>query len=72
MIDAENDESFNSIYEHRKGAKDRSINANSELLGFSNERGPMNNSSFQDLLVQPGESQLLFSRSGERDRANLE
>ena len=63
MIDAENDESFNSIYEHRKGAKDRSINANSELTGFSNERGPMNNSSFQDLLVQPGESQLLFCES---------
>ena len=71
MIDAENDESFNSIYEHRRGAKDRSVNANSELLMFPS-RGPMNSSSFQDLLVAPGESQLLFSRSGERDRANLE
>lgn len=71
VIDEATDQSFNDIYEHRKGAKERSMNTNSELLVFP-ERSPMNCSSFVDLLVGPGESQLLYSRSGERDRSNLE
>ena len=36
------------------------------------EKHPINNSSFRDLLIQSGESQLLYSRSSERDTAALE
>lgn len=36
------------------------------------EKSPMNNSSFSELLVGPGQSQLLYSKSSERDRAALE
>lgn len=70
VIDADNDESFTSIYEHRRRAKDCTIN-NSEALMFP-DKGPLNNSSFMDLLAEHGESQLLYSKSGERDRAALE
>ena len=45
----EDDEKFIRIYEHRKGAKDRSINnSQRELLMFS-EKNIMNSSSFNDL-----------------------
>ena len=70
VIDADNDESFTSIYEHRRRAKDCTIN-NSVALMLP-DRGPLNNSSFMDLLAEHGESQLLYSKSGERDRAALE
>lgn len=70
VVDADNNETFTSIYEHRRRAKDCTIN-NSEALMFP-EKGPLNNSSFMDLLAEHGESELLYSKSGERDRAALE
>ena len=56
---------FDSIYEHRRGAKDRS-----ESKTFSESSSPLNNSSFFGL--EDGESELLYSKSSERDRAVLE
>lgn len=55
---------FDSIYEHRRGAKDRSVN------NTVAETSPLNNSSF--LGLENGESELLYSKSSERDRAALE
>ena len=58
---------FDSLYEHRRAAKDRSV---TESLYF--DRNPMNNSSFHNLLIGEGESQLLYSKSSERDKIALE
>ena len=58
---------FDSLYEHRRAAKDRSV---TESLYF--DRNPMNNSSFHNLLIGEGESQLLYSKSAERDKIALE
>lgn len=66
----EDDDDFNNIYEHRKVAKDRMAESVSASLWF--EKSPLNNSSFNELLVGAGESQLLYSKSSERDRAALE
>ena len=69
MIDVENDDAFLKNLEHRRGAKDRSINNTAVLI---QEKGPLNSSSFNDLVLAPGQSQLLYSKSGERDRTSLE
>ena len=66
----EDDDDFNNIYEHRQVAKDRMASTVSTSLWF--EKSPLNNSSFNELLVGAGESQLLYSKSSERDRAALE
>ena len=55
---------FDDIYEHRRGAKDRSVYASVA------ENHPRNHSSF--LGLEDGESELLYSKTSERDRANLE
>ena len=58
---------FDDLYEHRRGAKDRSITESGYF-----DHNPVNNSSFAGLLLQEGESQLLYSKSAERDKVALE
>ena len=48
----EDDDEFNNIYEHRKGAKDRMATTLSASILF--EKSPLNNSSFNELLVGSG------------------
>lgn len=57
---------FQDIYEHRSTAKQQS------QASIFFETNPLNNSSFSGLLLGPGQSQLLYSKSSERDRAVLE
>ncbi len=59
---------FDSLYEHRRAAKDRSTVEESMYF----DRNPMNNSSFHGLIIGEGESQLLYSKSSERDKVALE
>ena len=66
----ESDKNFETIYEHRKGAKDRSIASLTSSAYFA--QNPMNDSSFQGLIIGSGQSQLLYSKSSERDKAALE
>ena len=57
------DETFDAIYEHRNKAKDRSVTSVTDA-------NPLLNSSF--LGLDSGQSELLYSKSSERDRINLE
>ncbi len=50
----EDDDEFNNIYEHRCNAKDRMATTVSPSILF--EKSPLNNSSFNELLVGPGQS----------------